>query len=208
VSWWLALDTCGAESSVALCQVGEGGKVTAVGQKTLPPRTAASLLTPALDEVLREVGVRPSELDAVLVVDGPGSFTGIRLGLAAGKALVQACGMALLTVSRLRVLASTHGAAAAVLDAGRGEVFFGTYRSEPATEQVVSLAEAAGLCAGQTVVACEARLLVRLPGAVLVQPPTALDATRLVAPARGGFAVDAALVEGRYLRTELYGRPA
>jgi len=88
---------------------------------------AAETLMPAVDELLGENGVRADELDAIAISIGPGSFTGLRVGLATAKGLAFGASTALVPVSTLAALA--HGAAAgevpvlAVLDARRGEMY-------------------------------------------------------------------------------------
>jgi tRNA threonylcarbamoyladenosine biosynthesis protein TsaB len=73
-----------------------------------------------------------SQIDGLVVVDGPGSFTGLRVGLSTVKALCEILQKPLATVSMLEALAITYGnegeTVTAVLDAGRGEVYVGEYR--------------------------------------------------------------------------------
>ncbi len=73
---------------------------------------------------------RSIELRGVVVVHGPGSFTGIRIGVSAAKGLAEGLGIPVIALSRLELLArqSPEGSAVAVLDAGRGEFYAGFYR--------------------------------------------------------------------------------
>jgi tRNA threonylcarbamoyladenosine biosynthesis protein TsaB len=81
---------------------------------------------------------RLADLDAFAVVSGPGSFTGLRVGLSAVKAMAEAIGKPILTLSRLAIMASMAAklpgceradeAMHVVLDAGRGEFYHGVYR--------------------------------------------------------------------------------
>ena len=86
-------------------------------------------LTPALEHLLQQVGLRPWELEAIAVDIGPGLFTGLRVGVAGAKALAQAVGIGLVTASSLDILlaaaaeAGHHGRVCAAVDARRGEVF-------------------------------------------------------------------------------------
>lgn len=86
-------------------------------------------LTPALDHLLHQVGLRPPDLDVVAVDVGPGLFTGLRVGVAAAKGLAQALGIGLVAATSLDVLlaaageAGHHGLVCAAVDARRREVF-------------------------------------------------------------------------------------
>jgi tRNA threonylcarbamoyladenosine biosynthesis protein TsaB len=86
-------------------------------------------LTPALEHLLQQVGLRPGDLEVIAVDIGPGLFTGLRVGVAAAKGLAQALGIGLVTASSLDILlagaAETghHGRVCAAVDARRGELF-------------------------------------------------------------------------------------
>jgi tRNA threonylcarbamoyladenosine biosynthesis protein TsaB len=104
----------------------------------LHPRRFSAELIPAIAELLRINERRLADVDAFAVVSGPGSFTGLRVGLSCVKALAEATGKPILTLSRLAIMASMAtkipgcgGADATlqvVLDAGRGEFYYGVYR--------------------------------------------------------------------------------
>jgi tRNA threonylcarbamoyladenosine biosynthesis protein TsaB len=76
-----------------------------------------------IDAVLGEAGVEPRELDALAVGTGPGSFTGIRIGLATARALAFALDLPAAGVSTLDTLAAGAPGAVPVIDAKRAEVF-------------------------------------------------------------------------------------
>ncbi len=97
--------------------------------------TRGGRLLPAVDDVLRKAGVAPKDLDAVAVSVGPGSFTGLRVGLATAKGLALGTGASLVGVSTLEVLAEGYSVPAgpditicALLDAYRGEVYMALFR--------------------------------------------------------------------------------
>src|SRR4051812_14266184 len=80
----LVIDTCGSESSLALAQTADSPILfTAI----LPARTAASDSLSAVRHLLAEAKWRLNELTAIAVVNGPGSFTGVRVGVALAKGL-------------------------------------------------------------------------------------------------------------------------
>lgn len=116
----LVIDTCGEAAGIALA---EGGRV--VAQRALPSRQASAAIVTAMRALLQEAGVALKQLDAVGVVAGPGSFTGVRTGLAAAKGVCEAAGLPLVTVSRLEVLARAAGPGCrvAALSAGRSEAY-------------------------------------------------------------------------------------
>ena len=126
----LLIDTCGTTGTVALADTEARPRV--LGSDELPERSASERLAGAIGGLAERCGVRLEELDAVVVVHGPGSFTGVRVGLSAAKGLCEALNLPLVAVSRLAVLASLAAAGDservyAVLDAGRGEYYVGVY---------------------------------------------------------------------------------
>ncbi len=76
-----------------------------------------------VDALLRDAGVEPEELDALAIGIGPGSFTGVRLGLAAARGLALALGLPVAGVSTLAALAAGAPDAVPLIDAKRREVF-------------------------------------------------------------------------------------
>ena len=127
----LAIETAGRESSVALVDPAAiDGPVVAEADFAGGLRHAAGLL-PLIDRLLRDRGWSPADLAEVYVSAGPGSFTGLRVGITAAKTLAIATGARLVAVPTLSVIvenAPTETAHAVVLlDARRGQVFAGRY---------------------------------------------------------------------------------
>jgi len=125
---WLAIDTATDRASVAL---GLPGSVLAEEELT-GARGHASQLLPAILETLRRAGARLPEIEAIVLADGPGSFTGLRVGAAVAKALVESQPMALWSTPSLLSSAAALGhdgrLVLAIGDALRGEVFAAAYR--------------------------------------------------------------------------------
>nr|WP_255551273.1 tRNA (adenosine(37)-N6)-threonylcarbamoyltransferase complex dimerization subunit type 1 TsaB [Granulicella sp. dw_53] len=201
------IHTAGAEGTVALAAV-EGGDRTVVAEGVLPGRSASERLVPEIRRLLEGAGWRLAELAAVVVVHGPGSFTGVRVGLSAAKGLSEAGGVALIAVSRLALLANAVGEAGlvhAVLDAGRGEFYYGAYEGGRCLrEALLTGAEVAAAVVGSgVVVACEAKVAEGLPGLKISMVPEPVAASALsIALERleRGEVDDAAVVDANYLR--------
>jgi len=123
----LALDTASPFPSVTLLVRRE------VWEETFPQdRRASEELLPAIGRCLAAAATTLSQCERIAVCSGPGSFTGLRIGLATAWALGRAAGVSVETVSTLAALAETargRGSArvAAALDAGRGDVVLGLY---------------------------------------------------------------------------------
>src|SRR5579864_6838139 len=130
----LVTDTSGRQGSVALARVAEDGRDRSdpevIEVAPLAGGTFSAQLVPQIAALLAKHGLIKSDLEAFIVVSGPGSFTGLRVGLAAIKALAEIIQKPILPVSLLEVLtlaSRAQGKVAAILDAGRGDVYFGLY---------------------------------------------------------------------------------
>lgn len=86
-------------------------------------QTRPQLLLSDVDALLADAGVRPKDLDAIVVGTGPGSFTGSRIGLSVARGLALSLGVPVAGVSTLDALAAAAPGAFPVVDAKRGEVF-------------------------------------------------------------------------------------
>ena len=131
----LALDTTGALGSVALGRAGPGGALTADVVETFEPsnRHSRSLL-PAIRRVLAQAGLEIGDLALLVATRGPGSFTGLRIGLATAQGFALAAGIRAAGVSSLDAAALTDAAASGpglrrlvIVDALRGELFAALY---------------------------------------------------------------------------------
>lgn len=116
----LAIDTCLFACSAAVV---EDGVVHAARVEPMS-RGHQERLAPLVAEVMAQAGVAFDRLDRIAVTVGPGSFTGLRVGLAFAKGLSAALGIPAVGVGSLEALAQPHnGRAFAVLDAKRGQVY-------------------------------------------------------------------------------------
>jgi tRNA threonylcarbamoyladenosine biosynthesis protein TsaB len=125
----LAVDTSGKNGSIALAQC-EGEDCSVVELVPLMEGTFSAQLVPQIAALLKKHGFSKHDIGGFAVASGPGSFTGLRVGLAAIKGLAEVLAQPIAAVSLLEVLAiaaGVPGKVTAVLDAGRGEVYAGTY---------------------------------------------------------------------------------
>src|ERR1035441_5227733 len=105
----LGIDTCGPSGSVALGRwVAEAVEIR--GQIELEGRSYSCTLVAAVSELLGRTSMQLGLLDAIVAVSGPGSFTGVRVGLSAVKGFAEAARIPVIAVSRLEVLAAKVGA--------------------------------------------------------------------------------------------------
>ena len=105
-------------------------------------RRHAEILTPAIEFLLRQADIELAEISVVAVDVGPGLFTGMRVGLAAAKAIAQALRIPMIGISSLDLLAfpcrHTDRVVVPVIDARKSEVFYSMYRQVPGGLQQVS----------------------------------------------------------------------
>ena len=133
----LSLETSSPVCSVALHRIADG---TLVGQSELRlDKSHSTHLTILIEQLLANTGHQLADLAAVAVSDGPGSYTGLRIGAAAAKGLCFALDIPLVAVSTLKALAAQVAAGTAwpdkylycpMLDARRMEVYAASYTHE------------------------------------------------------------------------------
>ena len=127
----LAADTSGKNGSLALTRVTPGQReVDVVEIVPLAGGTFSAQLVPQISALLAKHGYSKGDLAAFAVVSGPGSFTGLRVGLAAIKALAEVLQKPIASISLLEAVAwssPARGRILAALDAGRGEIYAGDY---------------------------------------------------------------------------------
>ena len=130
----LVIDTSGKHGSIGLARAEERplDGIEVIDEVPLTGGTFSAQLVPQIAGLLEKHSFRKNQIDAFIVVSGPGSFTGLRVGLAAIKALAEILQKPIVPVSLLEVVAvaaARQGKVLAVLDAGRGEVFAGEYEA-------------------------------------------------------------------------------
>ena len=178
----LAADTSGKQGSIALAQCDASAGESCVILETVPLAGGAfsAQLVPQIALLLEKHRRTKNDLDAFAVASGPGSFTGLRVGLAAIKALAEALQKPIAAVSVLEAVAcsgKSRGRILAALDAGRGDVYVGDYELHPHirmhSERLLSreefLAEAES--------AAQSQMTILTPNAVLAEALRAANAT-------------------------------
>jgi tRNA threonylcarbamoyladenosine biosynthesis protein TsaB len=188
----LSLNTCGNTASVALGVVDtKGVKILATAE--LAVRTYSARLIPEIAALLQKQQATLNDIEAIVVVNGPGSFTGIRVGLSTAKGLSDGAGIPLIAVSRLALLANASGLphVLAAVDAGRGDFYVGEYRNGTNLGETLMTGEQTVTAAkqpGAGVLVCEesraddtsatACSALAICGPIYVQPPDAAEALR------------------------------
>lgn len=216
---WLVLgiDTCGPSGSVALTRLGTAG-LELLGQIELAGKTYSATLVTSVGELLAKAGAKVGQLGAIVVTSGPGSFTGVRVGLSAVKGLAEPSGIPVAAVSRLAALARKAGVQSAALDAHRHEVFLrladGKVREclagRAELDATIPMPERVAVCDD----AAADSLQAAWPGVEIVRvpAPSASDAIELaISKMRAGEFDDLARLDGNYLRrsdAEIFGEPS
>jgi tRNA threonylcarbamoyladenosine biosynthesis protein TsaB len=144
----LSIDTSGSLGGITLAE-GDHDSFRAIASSPITGGAFSAQLVPTLASLRKKHGFAPSDLGGFVAVSGPGSFTGLRVGLSAVKGLAEVLKKPIATVSLLEALAilsGRQGKVVAALDAGRAEAYYGVYevadtRGCRVAEQLLSHAE-------------------------------------------------------------------
>ena len=212
----LMIHTAGREGSLALADTSLSHPE--VASEVLPGRSSSEMLVPAVRRMMISRYWKLDQLAAIVVVHGPGSFTGVRVGVSAAKGFGEAARVPLIAVSRLTLLAGAMRNEERVhvaLDAGRGELYYGEYVGrQRMRESLVSREEAIAAAAGGVVVVCEAGVaeaLVQLNPVVVGEPSAADTLSFAMERIAAKDFEDTALLDANYLRrtdAEIFAKPA
>ncbi len=199
----LGIDTS-RDGDLVLAQIAASGELTQLAQQQFTSQEQSAELLPRLALLLAAAQVTFHQLSAIVVVNGPGSFTGLRIGLAAVKGLAHATGLPVIAVSSLAVLAGLDlNAIAAVLIAGRAEY----YVRISGRETLATAAELPALLGTTSIVSADstlARTLASGPGpinTITLAQPGAFDAIRAALPRyHANDFEDLATLDANYVR--------
>src|SRR5215472_15949801 len=219
----LGIDTSGKSGGITLAE-GDDRCFRALESSPIAGGTFSAQLVPGVASLLARHDLTASDLEGFAVASGPGSFTGLRVGLSAVKGLAEVLGRPIATVSLLEAMAiasGKHGSVAAALDAGRAEVFFGLYQvsaggarmiEESLLSQVefverLQLRLRAGNANLAATVSCENSLValasaagVKSPMAVVEKPDSAMIARIGLRKLLAGDTVSVEALDANYIR--------
>jgi tRNA threonylcarbamoyladenosine biosynthesis protein TsaB len=221
----IAIDTSGRNGSIALCR-GDKNSYTTLQVLPVDGGTYSARLIPAIAELLANQQLGKEQIDAFVIVSGPGSFTGLRVGLATVKGLCEVLLRPLVAVSMLEAVAVVrgpkNGQVAVALDAGRGEVYVGEFRVADSRASVVreyisklDVLAAELASSNLTVLSSDAKVVESLiasgASAQYVEPVRADEIGRLgLAKFLAGELADVATLDANYIRrsdAELFATP-
>lgn len=127
---WLGIDTANTPLSIAIVKDGE----ILVEENSSMAINHSLRAMPAIEEVFKKVNMTPSDIDTIAVSEGPGSYTGVRIGVTIAKTLAWTLNKPLVGVSSLKALATNclffEGLLCPIVDARRSNVYAGAYRLE------------------------------------------------------------------------------
>lgn len=204
----LLIDTVGEAPGAILTR---GDLILASAE--FPLRSASAVLLAELRRMLAVAGLKIHDLNGIGVVSGPGSFTGVRTGLAMAKGLCEVSSLPLASISRLELLANAADLSEgfAVLDAGRGELYIRAQRrTDAAHEWLATVEEFERSAAGAPIVVAEKRtaeLLDKL--APVLRELRPIDLLKPVQRCLAGGGTNVALADANYVlpESEIYTRP-
>lgn len=127
---WLGIDTSNVPLSVAVVQ---DGQLAVEWTSSMKVTHSIGAMT-SIDEVLKQANIIPGDLDAIAVAEGPGSYTGVRIGVTIAKTLAWSLKIPLVGVSSLQAIAGNastfQGFICPIMDARRNHVFSGVYSNK------------------------------------------------------------------------------
>jgi tRNA threonylcarbamoyladenosine biosynthesis protein TsaB len=180
----LAIDTSQDAGSVTLAE-SSGESLHIIETARLDGGMFSAQLVPRIASLLQKQGRPPESIDAIIAATGPGSFTGLRIGLAAVKGLAEILHKPIVAVSMLEVLASaapeTAGEIVSIMDARRGEFYVGHYSRNANSLHCLNekLCPASELSATAGTRVTADRKITEALKATLVEQPTSADVARI-----------------------------
>jgi tRNA threonylcarbamoyladenosine biosynthesis protein TsaB len=202
----LAIDTSGRQGGITLARGGDG-LVDIIESASIQGGTFSAELIPQISELLSKHNLQPQQLDALVAVTGPGSFTGLRVGLTAAKGLAEVLKVPIATVTSLEALLAVSGESQeqsmAALDAGRGEVYVAVQSGNEREELLLSLGHAIELATTRklTIVVSDTALGAKLGNSKLISYRSSEVAAQIgCKKLLAGDTVDVLALDANYIR--------
>ena len=211
----LAVDTSGRHGGITLAR-GENARFEVIESASIQGGTFSAELIPQLSDLLSKNQLLPANLEGLVAVTGPGSFTGLRVGLTAMKGLAESLALPIASVTSLQVLIAasleTQRAASlpinkegvmAVLDAGRNEVYAAIHGHGDYEELLLSVSAASELAGREKlqVIAADPALAAKFPPAKTMRYRSSEIAARLgIKKLLTGELVDVLALDANYIR--------
>lgn len=130
---WLGIETSNSPLSIAI--VKDGQVLIEVVQNIKKTHSVTAM--PTIEQLVQLVGIEPKDIDAIAVSEGPGSYTGVRIGVTIAKTLAWTLNKPIVGVSSLKVLASNaqlwNGLVCSIIDARRNNVYAAVFRGNEMT---------------------------------------------------------------------------
>jgi len=200
----LAVDTSGRQGGMTLAR-GTSEQLEIIESAFIEGGTFSAELIPQISQVLSRHNFAPQQLEGLVAVTGPGSFTGLRVGLTAIKGLAEVLQLPIATVTSLELLLAARPDAdvLAVLDAGRGEFYAALQTGGSREELLLSVAQAAELATSRNlrVIATETVVASKFADADVIQGRSSEVAARLgLKKLLSGNTVDVLVLDANYVR--------
>jgi tRNA threonylcarbamoyladenosine biosynthesis protein TsaB len=201
----LAIDTSGPQGGITLAR-GRDSLVDIIESASIQGGTFSAELIPQISELLSRYNFTPQQLEGVVAVTGPGSFTGLRVGLTAVKGLAEVLNLPIATVTSLEALLAASGReerSMAAFDAGRGEMYVAFRAGSERKELLLSLSDALDLAKSRNlkIVVADAALAAKLAHSEVVsycssEVAAQIGCKKLLA----GDVVDVLALDANYIR--------
>ncbi|PYY14952.1 MAG: tRNA (adenosine(37)-N6)-threonylcarbamoyltransferase complex dimerization subunit type 1 TsaB [Acidobacteria bacterium] len=200
----LAVDTSGRQGGITLAR-GAADQVEIIESAYIQGGTFSAELIPQISDLLSRHQLAVQQLQGLVAVTGPGSFTGLRVGLTAVKGLAEVLKIPIAAVTSLELLlaaSSARNGMMAVLDAGRGEVY-AAIENGVREEMLLSLEEAISLAKSRNlqVLAAEPNIATKFDQSKLVTYRSTEIAARIgYSKLCAGETVDVLALDANYIR--------
>jgi tRNA threonylcarbamoyladenosine biosynthesis protein TsaB len=201
----LAIDTSGRQGGITLARSGDC-MVDIIESASIQGGAFSAELIPQISELLSRNNLTPQQLEGLVAVTGPGSFTGLRVGLTAVKGFAEVLKLPIATVTSLEALLAASGReeqSMAAFDAGRGELYIAFLAGSQRKELLLSLSSALEFAKSRNlrIVVADAALASKLEDSELLSYRSSEVAAQIgCKKLLAGDAVDGLALDANYIR--------